>query len=280
MQATDDKDIVKKLMREADINLIRLPLYFDRTTQGNVIDDFLEDGFNVLINFNWKNTSTPITFPKDVAFIRKQAAAFFKYYEKWLPQIPYVANENEWDNGHYRDWKKTTIQDYITELKIVVEEGHKRGFKIAAGGITGNSLARWTYSKLHGTICKFWKSSYFTGEKNANYKPMLKLVDEYTVSIRDVDIDALNTHWYNNNEKCSDGYVTAYDLYAAACQKEHLPRINNEFGFRSNAPNALNLWKCTVQEMRDASVSLAIAYSGGSGSNATRLTPEMLLELK
>lgn len=277
MQSVDDKAVVKKTMQTAGINLIRLPLYFERTTKGNVIDDFLNAGFNVAINFNWKNTSTPITFPKDTNFIRQQAKAFFQYYQKWLPQIPFVVCENEWDNDHYRDWKNTTIQDYITELKIVIDEGHKYGFKIAAAGITGNSLGRWTYSQLTGSAATSWNSKYYVGSSNANYQPMLKLVNEFARLIRDVDIDYLNTHWYNNNGRCSGGYAQAYDFWAKATGKEHLPRINNEFGFRLDG---IELCKCTIKEMRDAKVVYAIAYSGSTNTPAQRWTPEMLKELK
>jgi hypothetical protein len=80
--------------------------------------------------------------------IRAKAKAFFTYYKKWINQIPVVVCENEWDNELYRDFSKTTVSDYVTELSIVVDEGHKAGFKVADAGITSNNLGRWVYSQM------------------------------------------------------------------------------------------------------------------------------------
>lgn len=278
MQASDDKDDVKRAMQAAGINMIRLPLYFERTTVGQVIDAFLNDGFFVQIGFNWKSTSSPVLFPTDTAMIRSKAEAFFKYYLKWRAKIPFVSVENEWDNDHYRDWSKAKITDYITELKIVCEVGHKYGFKITDAGITGNTLGRWTYSQLSVDSALWWKDHYFVGVSATNYQPMLKLVSDYVRLIRFVPIDYLNTHWYNNNGRCSQGYAKAFDIYAKACGKETLPRINNEFGMRDGN---MDIWKCTVKEMKQARIVYAIAYSGdGNLTPAQRLTHEYLIEMK
>lgn len=278
MQASDPKEQVKQAMLSAGIKTIRLPLYFDKTTVGQVIDAFLIEGFNVQISFNWKSTSSPVTFPKDTSMIRSKARAFFQYYQKWLNQIPFVAVENEWDNYDYRDWANTTIQDYITELRIVCDEGHKYGFKISDGGLTGNNLGRWTYSHLNSDSALWWKSKYFVGTGTDNYQPMLKLLEDFSKLIRTVPIDFLNTHWYNNNTRCSEGYSHAFDLWAKFCGKENLPRVNNEFGMRDGN---MDVWKCTVKEMKQT-VVWAIAYSGDGSTNtpAQRLTHEYLLELK
>lgn len=279
MQATDPKEQVKQAMIAAGVKTIRLPFYFYKDTVGQVINAFLNDGFNVQISFNWKNTSSPVTFPKDTNMIRQKARAFFQYYLPKRNQIPFVSVENEWDNYDYRDWANTTIQDYITELNIVCDEGHKYGFKISDGGLTGNNLGRWTYSHLSSDSALWWKSKYFVGTGAANYNPMLKLLDDFSKFIRFVNIDFLNTHWYNNNTRCSEGYSHAFDLWAKFCGKENLPRVNNEFGMRDGN---MQVWKCTIQEMKDARIIYAIAYSGDGSANtpAQRLTHEYLLELK
>ena len=270
-----DHDETEAKMLQTGMYMTREAIMFSVETHNNNIDGFLEAGYMVQINFNWMPTSTPVPFPTDARMIRRKAEEFFRYYQEYRSQIPVVVVENEWDNGHYRDWENTTIEDYLAELAIVVEVGHSYGFKVTDAGITGNNLQRWTYSQLRGDMKEWWKQHYFIGRDN-EYEKMFVLIAKYAKGIRDIPIDYVNTHWYNK-DTCHDGYPVAIAAYKRIIGKTNLPLVNNEWGIKTNNKE---LFDQTKREIEKAGAQILVAYSGvNAEGKAIQLTDEMLAEL-
>jgi hypothetical protein len=270
--AEHDHDQTETKMRQTGLYMTREAIYFFQETHNNNIDRFLQEGVMVQINFNYKPTSTPVLFPTDTVMIRRKAEEFFSYYAPYKDKIIVVC-ENEWDNGHYRE--EIILEDYFEELKIVVEVGHKYGFKVADAAITGNNLQRWAWSQLRGEMRDWWSDNYFIGKDN-EYWRMVALVTKYARGIREIPIDYINTHWYNKSD-CYDGYPLAVMLYKRIIGKPNLPLINNEWGIKTNDKA---LFDATKREIEKAGAKILVAYSGvNAEGKAVQLTDEMLEEL-
>lgn len=278
MQAQDNNTETKAILDNSAINIVRIPVYFDRTVNNRVADDYLKTGYKVQLNFNWKATGTAVGFPIDDAVLIKAAEAFFQYYMPYRALIPVVAVENEWDNmtslHGSTAYHTGTVQQYLKELKIVTEIGHKYGFKIADAGITGNNLARWTYRKISSDSSAWWKSKYFVGLDN-KYELMITTLDEYAKGVKDIPIDYINMHWYNKTES-NGGYLIASKLWMKATGKT--ASINNEFGLDIHSTS---LFLQTAEEIRASGAAIGIIYSGMDyEGKAIKITPEMIQQLK
>lgn len=270
--AEHDNAETQAKMRETGMYLSREAIYFYEDTHTGNIDKLLDGGFMVQINFNWKPTSVPVTFPTDKKMIRNRAEQFFSYYEPRKDQIPLVVNENEYDNDHYRDWNNTSIDDYLEELAIVTEVGHEYGFKVADAAITGNNLERWTWCQLRGEMADWWEQRYFVGKNNAYWR-MVALVTKFAMGVRDIPIDYINHHWYNE-ERCHGGLSLAIACYKRIIGKIGLPLVNNEWGLDINSQH---LFEETKKEVENAGAHILVAYSGvNEPGKPIRLTDEML----
>src|SRR6478609_46944 len=257
------------IMRESGVNVQRVAMFFSTTYFSKSADQYIKDGFNVQINFNYKPTPNPVAWCTDTAFIRKQAKLFFAYYKPYIKQIPLVAVENEWDNVLYH---VGNIDDYLRELAIVVDEGHKAGFKVTDAAITSNALQRWNYSQLSTNCANWWKAHYFVGLQN-DYTNYINNINYYASKVKGIPIDYINFHWYNNTA-CSNGLSSALYNWLTATGKS--VSTTNEWGVKDTA-----LWSCTVAEVLGVNPAHAIAYSGvNDPNNAALLTADMLKVLK
>lgn len=258
----------------AGIKLTRLNLFLSEKTKSGVIDKYLKNGYHVQVNLNWANVAFgPQPFPTNIENIKKRAEEFFKYYAPQKDQIPVVVVENEWDNILYH---KGSIDDYLNELAAITEVGHKYGFKIADAGITSTGLRRWAYTQFSEEEAAEWFEQYWVGGKLDNFNLLVKAVNYYTASIRNIPIDYLNVHWYNI-DGCFDGFDKCTEAYKEASNKTSL--ICNEFGIKLNSEE---LFDATVNEL-SGRVAYAIAYSGtgtGDGKSAVRITDSMLAHLR
>lgn len=254
-------------MLRADINIVRAQVIFSKATSSKTVDQYLKKGFHVMINYNWKQTTTTVPFPTDEKFINDQAEAFFKYYAPYKNQIPVVVVENEWDNMKYHDGD---IQHYLRELEIVTSIGHKYGFKIAGAGITSKGLGIWMASRTTGAASIMWKKMAGVNSIPSAY---INRVNGYMDSVRHTGVDYVNVHWYNEKD-CSNTFRKASQAYMNACGATGV--ICNEFGIKSNSPE---LFRQTVNEIR-GNVAFAVAYSGvNDPGKAVTLTDEMLSSL-
>jgi hypothetical protein len=271
-QSTVDDDIA--MLQRTGLKCIRTQIYFAYNSSNNTIDQYLQKGYQVQINFNYKPTATATPYPTDTAFIRKQARAFFTYYKKWIKQIPVVVCENEWDNKDYHGYD---IAPYLVELSIVVDEGHKQGFLIADAGFTSGNLKRWIYSQLTGIEQAQWKEKY-TVVINSPENPFDSMLNQAKIflnGIKTIPIDYINVHWYNTS-LCFNGLPKAAQLYLKACNKTAI--ISNEFGIKVSDTTLL---KNTINELRSAGIKMGIAYSGIDAANlAVRLNDDQLKLLK
>lgn len=271
-QSTTADDIA--IMKRTGLKCIRSQVYFANSISTNAIDQYLQNGFQVQINFNYKPTAIPTPYPTDTAFIRKQAKAFFAYYKKWLKQIPVVVCENEWDNKDYHTYN---IAPYLIELSIVTDEGHKAGFLVSDAGFTSGNLKRWIYSQLTGIEQAQWKEQYaiVLNSPDNPYDSMLNQAKIFLNGIKTIPIDYINVHWYNTS-LCFNGLPKAAQLYLKACNKTAI--ISNEFGIKVSDTTLL---KNTINELRSAGIKMGIAYSGIDAANlAVRLNDDQLKLLK
>ena len=238
---------VETTMTTDGINIVRATVNYSTGISNKNIDTYLNNGYDVAINFNYQATPKPMPWPTDTVMIRQKAEAFFSYYEKWLSQIPVVACENEWD---YAAFHTGPIQNYLNELSIVVQVGHKYGFKVTDAGITD------------GKIRMFYQG-------NVN-------IDTFLTGIKTIPEDYCNFHWYVANDQTQNFNlrdVVNYYLQATGKSKP----ITNEFGLKSNS---LRLWVNEVNALKGF-VYYGVAYSGTNIPNqAITLSNTMLLMLK
>ncbi len=246
-----------EILKATGISLIRIPLFIQQVgTHSDWIDELLKAGFQVAVNLDWSNTSTPVAFPTNAELIRQKAEEFFFYYKDYVSQMPFVAVENEWNNINFH---KGTIQDYLNELAIVTSVGHKYGFKISDAGISGTGLQYWAYSQIVSVgVKRAWAKKYNVPFGSANYKYLLDAVGLYAKGIKNIPIDYLNVHWYETNTY-QDGFAFAAELYQEFCDKTAL--ICNEFGIRGTYSN--NLLSETINSVKGI-VDYAILYSGNN----------------
>ncbi|MGN6352812.1 MAG: hypothetical protein ACTHLB_05450 [Parafilimonas sp.] len=251
------------LAKEAGINLVRAAVNFKDDYISKKIDAYLKAGLQVQINFNYKQSPNGIPFPTDLNFVARQAQLFFNYHLPYVRQIPYVAVENEWCNPQYHTG---TVQDYINELKVVVEIAHAHGFKVADSGTTTVGLTGWYASTLNPIELLAFRKDYFINKKIIPY------VNQFVNLIREVPVDYLNVHLYNENFGGRFPKIT--EAFANACGKEAL--TCNEFGVKKS-----ELWATTVAEIKACNLHHAIAYSGmNKPGKAIQLTEKNLQLLK
>jgi hypothetical protein len=252
LQQKDTFENTINSMLYAGIDIVRTHVMFHDEYKDETTDRYIAEGFRVNINFNYLPTAVPVPFPTDTAFIIRQATKFFKYYQNRRASIPLVSVENEWDNTNYHSG---TIDQYLTELRIVTRIGHQFGFKISDAGITSNWLQRWTYSKLSGDSAIWWKQHYFVGLDN-DYQNMVQAVDYFFAQVQSIPLDYLNFHWYNNTT-CPDGLPIALSKlpqqFKFAC---------NEWGVKSEV-----IYDSTLIELRKVRPAFAVVYSGINDPN-------------
>jgi hypothetical protein len=257
---------IQQQMVRTGIKLVRAQVIFSKETSSKTVDQYLKNGFHVMINYNWKETNVTVPFPTDAKFINDQAEAFFKYYAPYKSQIPAVVVENEWDNMKYHSGD---IQHYLQELEIITNIGHKYGFKIAGAGITSKGLNLWMSSRTSGDAALMWKKMAGTAS-DSGYSAYVNRVNTYIAGVKRINVDFMNVHWYNEKE-CSNNFGKASGAYMEACGKTAV--ICNEFGIRTNS---VELFRQTVNEIRN-NVPFAVAYSGvNDPGKAVTLTDEML----
>lgn len=275
-KANDNDEETKLILAKTCVKIVRIASYYSDSKVWNpVANDYLRNGFEVQINLNWKPTTSPSDYPTNDYLIRAKGEEFFQYYLQYKHLIPVVVVGNEWDN---RSYHTGTNAQYLNELAILTEVGHKYGFLIASAGLTGNGLGRWTYSKLTGAEKTAWGKNYFVGLKK-DYDLMVKTIDEFCEGAKRIDYDFANTHWYNK-DKVSGGYPRALKLYMDACGKTRA--INNEFGIKATTSkvNKLLLFAETIKEMVASGIEIGILYSAdGRDNNAELITDEMIRTL-
>ena len=243
--AGKDVGTTESTMTINGIDLVRANVTYSTNTFNRNIDTYLNDGYNVAINFNYQPTPTPMPWPKDTVMIRQKAESFFSYYKKWRSQIPVVACENEWD---YAAYHTGPIQDYLNELSIVVQVGHKYGFKVTDAGITDGKLRM-----------------FYQGYTN---------IDTFLNGIKKIPEDYCNFHWYVSHQTQSFNLRDVVNYYLQATGKSK--SMTNEFGLKTNS---ITLWIKEVNALKSF-VYYGVAYSGTNGANlAITLSSTMLLML-
>jgi hypothetical protein len=245
--AGEDVNTVETTMTADGINIVRATVTYSTNTYNKNIDTYLNDGYDVAINFNYQATPIPMPWPTDTVMIRQKAEAFFSYYQKWFSQIPVVVCENEWD---YAAYHTGPIQDYLNELAIVVQVGHKYGFKVTDAGITD------------GKIRMFYQG-------NAN-------IDTFLTGIKTIPEDYCNFHWYVANDQTQNFNLRDVVNYYLEATGKSKP-MTNEFGLKTNS---LLLWINEVIALKGF-VYYGVAYSGTNIPNqAITLSNSMLLMLR
>lgn len=243
--AGKDLTATESSMNRNGIELVRQSIFYSINTSSKSIDSYLKDGYNVEINFNYQATSTAKPWPTDTAMIRRKAESFFSYYKKWLSQIPVVVCENEWD---FSKFHIGPIQNYLNELTIVVQVGHKYGFKVTDGGITD------------GKIRMFYK-----GYVN---------IDTFLSGIKKIPVDFINFHWYVANDQTKDYNLRdVVNNYLQATGKSKA--MTNEFGLKSNS---MTLWTNEVNALKGF-VYYGIAYSGTNDPNGAITLSDAMLNM-
>jgi hypothetical protein len=261
----------EKMLDSAGLKLLRAAVFFGQRSYSKVVDQYLQDGYDVAINFNYLPTSSTVPFPTDAEFIQSKADSFFKYYLPFKNQIPFVAVENEWDNTNYHSG---SISDYLNELKIISDVAHQYGFKTADAGTTSTNLQRWTYSQLSGSDAAQWAATHFIGKNNANYQQVVDMLNYYSKALKNTGVDYCNVHYYTVVDSCLNSLTKISAAWKQATGFDQL--ITNEFGTKIPAQ-----WSCTAAEIIQQNMLWAIAYSGVNQENkAIKLSADQLKELK
>lgn len=243
--ARQDIGTVESTMTSSGISLVRASVMYSTNTSSKTVDTYLNDGYDVMINFNYQPTPTPKPWPRDTVMIRKKAEAFFSYYKKWRSQIPVVVCENEWD---YSGYHTGPIQDYLNELRIVVQVGHKYGFKVTDAGITD------------GKIRTFYQG-------NAD-------IDTYLKGIKSIPEDYCNFHWYVANDQTQNFNLRDVVNYYLKATGKTKP-MSNEFGLKTNS---MILWTNELAALKGF-VVYGIAYSGSSDPNNVITLSNSMLQM-
>lgn len=259
----------------AGLKLARLTVFWSKTFYSKTVDQYLNDGYNVAINFDYaplpivNNKPQPNPYKTDTILLKSQANAFFNHYKPWIKQIPEVTFENEWDNPKYH---YGAVNDFCVRYKIIVTIAHQYGFKIEDGAITSTGLCEWTYYQLSEDSQAIWQAHYYNGGKNG---PAFKSkVDTFINALKTIPADYINFHWYVKNDNFLKGAInTALYHYQLAIGKK--VTNTNEFGAYSTSE-----WGQVVNDIHSAPLNYAIAYSGvNAPGNAITLSSSMLMML-
>jgi hypothetical protein len=190
--------------------------------------------------------------------------------------------ENEpFNENHYSG----PISDYFTELSTAIDVCHKRGFKVADGGLNPQRVCMLVYQNYvskgqqhkaddfaaRALIDKNLRVAQGKGSADAQAKldQTKKMVDEY----KKLDLDYVNIHWYEPIKSGIDQSVTSPGVLQEVADYLRSatghPVITNEFGQNNTQPS---LVASQVDAFRSADFKYAIDFSGVGASGSVSLT--------
>ena len=247
-------------------------------------ESFANADVKILLNVSSKvtnETTPPGPFITDTTFYRTKISEILNKYK---PEVLVVENE-ETNENYYT----SPPSDYINILKIAIEEGHKRGIKVANGGIPlrTSTLLCWDnyYSNGQTAAAADYALRAFPSAISANMpafmssniqaQQMLAKAKTLINAYRTLQLDYVNFHWYELVTQREIAAQTAdlptlahvdmkafeetYNYYKTATSK---PVITNEIGQINKVGSLLT---DVVTKCHDLKVPYVIWYSGDGG---------------
>lgn len=255
-----------------------------------VVDAWLSNGFKVLLNLNYdqqdhynNGDKKPRPFPTDMDQYKKLLNNVLDVYQ---PEIAVIENEPFNDN-HYTG----PIDNYFTELSTAINICHKRGIKVADGGLNPQRVRILVYQNyLNKGETK--KANDFAARALSDYDLRLaegngsdeaqsklnetkKMVNQYAK----MDLDYVNIHWYEPIKDDIDQTVTSPGVLQEVAdylrEKTGHPVITNEFGQDVETPTMVS---SQVDALKAAGFKYAIDFSGKGASGSVSLTKQIQLK--
>lgn len=217
---------------------------------------WVKNGYNVVLNINYMAQQTPTSI-----FLPSYDTAKYRMVVKEILQeftnVKVVVVENEEVNKSYRNWDKTSLNDYLSSLKIANEVCNELGVKCTNGGLLLNELKSLTKRWLDGlsneyivynnllTGPQFFDSlflgvirNYESNGLNPNYEDKRAKTDWLIGQYKSIGLDYINIHMYfplgyRGSGIASDGITTAVgfkEIVAYLRSRTHIPIISNEIG--------------------------------------------------
>jgi hypothetical protein len=252
--------------------------------KSNVVDEYLDNGFKVLLNLNYdqqdhfdNGDKKPRPFPTDMKEYKKLLNNVLDVYH---PEIAVIENEPFNDN-HY----KGPIENYFTELSTAIEVCHKRGIKVADGGLNPQRVRILVYQNYVNNGQQKKADDFAAraltdfdlriAQGKANKDPESKLDEtrEMVERYATMDLDYVNIHWYEpikddiDQSVTSDGVLQEVADYLRAATGH--PVITNEFGQDNEIPTLVS---SQVDAFTTAGFKYAVDFSGKGASGSVSLT--------
>jgi len=241
-----------------------------------LINDYLSNGFKVLMNLNYTSTK-PSAYPTDMV---KYKSYLEKVLADYTPEIAVI--ENEPINDSYY---KGPISDYINEIKTAVDVCHAHGVKVADGGlhigmvsilVYQDYVARGLQAKADDFANRALTSAYLKAAQgkstSTDISAKLDKTKQQIDAFKTIALDYVNFHWYQptakntNDNIASSGVIKEIADYLRRTTGKQV--ICNEFGQYNQSTTLIT---SMVSEIELAGLSYAIVYSGSSSSGAQPL---------
>lgn len=233
-------------------------------------ETYIDNGIKVVLNVNYTSNNSQTAFPKDLTGYREK---FNSITDKYQP--PVIVVENEEINPNYH---KGPMTDYINMLKVALDVCHRKGIKVANGGIYGPQLEVLTYRYLQTKDQKradsfadncMEKSQVKDAENPGRNEDIEKKVSQLDTLLNFYpNLDYINVHLYEpfDPDVKDKSIVNTATPVVVADIREYLiartgrPVITNETGQRHN--NNPDLVTSMLQVYDRLKFPYAIWYSG------------------
>lgn len=270
------------LGKQLGVNYLRTGTMISKWTGSSPANDvFVKSGFKMVMNINNAPLGgglPPSPFPSDMVAYRKSVGEIM---DKYPAEV--VVIENEEANDKYYTG---TPEEYLKMLTVAIDEAHKRGLRVANGGITSRELTIlvWKDFMNRGMVKEaneFGKeaipSNFLNDLPNLNGNPAMKAriadIEKLIAAYKSLPLDYVNFHWYepinmrfakNVAANASPDHVVPGAMEAVVNYLHNAtgkPVMTNELGVVTESPN---LVKEVLQEALNLKLPYVMFYSGSN----------------
>ena len=236
------------IMQQLGVTYVRTKHALSKGETDKDDDYYYSRGFKIIVNLDISfNPVFPQTITKDTAAFRQSVRAYLTQHKE---QIALVLLANEMMNPKFVNG---TIEQYVTNLNIVVDESHRLGLKVADGGITSGD---WRL-----VVNETDPSTLFNAAKRQNLINTYATID----ALANTGIDYITYHVYYD-DTTAIGFSSS--IAKAIAKRSGKKAVCTEGGMYQNKPSIVARY---ISEISATNLSYFVWWSGSNSTRDSRL---------